>query len=298
MLRAHPFGKIARAFWTDERVRKLPSVEDRLLAVYLIAGPQQNLIGCAPFSVAKAAEDLTSQRLTGNVLETFAERFVNVVDLFGWTYDSASVLYLRHWWRYNQPQNPNQLKGWLSQVLLVPSGQSLTAFCANDLDVPEGMRETFHETLAKRLGERYPQPSRNNKSKSKKKKEKKKEEEGEAGREVAGEVVLRLPVMGPAETVGFTGRQIAKLAAEWKTTEPAVTAALWNAIRFLEEKPGNRPTPRGVTRFVRYQIERHLALVKTTGNPLAGVATKRGGRDVDQGALDQLFGGDDDARQG
>ena len=139
------YRKVDPRFWKDEKVRRM-APEEKLIAVYAFTA-QSNRIGCFTFSPAMAIEDL------GLKPETFAERFGNVCRTLAWGWDSGpQVLYLPTWWKYNQPENKNNMIGNLKDLDDLPSSPLVSAFCANTEYLQNGLAKTFTETLA----ERYP----------------------------------------------------------------------------------------------------------------------------------------------
>jgi len=139
------YRKIDPRFWKDEKVTTL-STEDKTVALYLLTG-QTNRIGCFSFSPALAAEDL------GMSPETFKERFLNVLQTMKWDYDERlRLLYLPTWWKYNQPENPNNLTGNLKDLDDLPSSPLVHKFAENLNFLDPRFHATFHQTLR----ERYP----------------------------------------------------------------------------------------------------------------------------------------------
>src|SRR5262245_10244740 len=108
------YRKIDPRFWKDEKVITL-TTEEKAIALYLITG-QSNRVGCYVFSPALATEDL------GMTRETFGEPFANVLRVLKWEYDwERRVLYLPTWWRYNQPENANNVVGNLKDLDDLPN---------------------------------------------------------------------------------------------------------------------------------------------------------------------------------
>lgn len=141
------YRKIEPRFWRDERVREL-CCEEKLIALYALTA-QSNRIGLFIFSPALAAEEL------GMVPRTFQERFGNVCRTLHWGFDSTSrVLYIPTWWKTNEPEGPNQLKGALSDLREIPASPLLDEFCVNTRYLTGNLPETFTQTLQ----ERYPKP--------------------------------------------------------------------------------------------------------------------------------------------
>jgi hypothetical protein len=138
------FRKLYPRFWRDEKVMRL-NMEEKTVAAYCLTGPQSNRCGIYSFSTALAAEDL------GTLPQTFAERFEGVLQTLKWRFDSAlRVLYIPTWWKWNRPDNANQLIAALKDLEEVPETLLLQDFAANT----RYLEGTFGVTFAKRLGER------------------------------------------------------------------------------------------------------------------------------------------------
>lgn len=146
------YCKLYPLFWDDEKILAL-SIEDKCIAAYCLTSRQTNRVGIFPFSPAMASESL------GLDAETFLERFRDVVATLNWGWDPAvRVLYIPSWWRYNPPDNPNVLKGNLSDLAEVPQTALLQDFMSN----MEHLEERYHDTFQKRIAnvwERLPKPS-------------------------------------------------------------------------------------------------------------------------------------------
>ncbi|SLM46775.1 protein of unknown function [Nitrospira japonica] len=149
---ASRYRKIDPRIWTDEKFRRLTAEEQRI-ALYILTA-QSNRIGLFSFSPGKASEDLET------LPPTFLERFGNVCRTLNWEWDAdARVLFLPTWWRYNQPENANNVIGNLKDLDDLPETPLLKRFSANTAYLPEGLIGTFTQTLAKRYPQRYPKRS-------------------------------------------------------------------------------------------------------------------------------------------
>jgi hypothetical protein len=136
--------------WRHPGFAQLTDTE-RLLALYVLTGPQSNRIGIYNFSIATASEQL------GTVPQTLTKRLATVAVTFGWLFDaSARVLYVPSWWRFNTPENANVLKGNLKDLNELPPCALVEAFASNLRDVPEPLHETFLNVVRERLPQRSP----------------------------------------------------------------------------------------------------------------------------------------------
>lgn len=146
------YRKIDPRIWTDERFRLLKPEEQRI-ALYILTA-QSNRIGLFTFSPGKACEDL------GTLGVTFRKGFEIVCRALHWEWDADNrVIYLPTWWRYNQPENSNNVIGNLKDLDDLPETPLLERFSTNTAYLPEGLVETFTQTLAKRYPQRSPKRS-------------------------------------------------------------------------------------------------------------------------------------------
>lgn len=146
------YRKIDPRIWTDEKFRILKPEEQRI-AFYILTG-QSNRIGLFSFSPGKACEDL------GTLPQTFQKDFQKVCQTLHWEWDSDTrVLYLPTWWKYNQPENANNVIGNLKDLDDLPETPLLESFSANTAYLHESLIETFTRTLAKRYPQRLPKRS-------------------------------------------------------------------------------------------------------------------------------------------
>ena len=146
------YRKIDPQFWKDEKITQFDP-QDKLITLYLFTG-QSNRIGIFSFSPGEAGEDL------GMLPQTFAERFRNVCLALNLGWDERfRVLYLPTWWKYNPPENSNNVIGNLKDLDDVPESHLIDLFAENVQHLAENLRETFTQTLAKRYPERYPKRS-------------------------------------------------------------------------------------------------------------------------------------------
>lgn len=96
--------------------KQLDSV-DKLLALYLLTGPQVNRLGLYPISMALAAD------LCGIQLGEFRPRLTHVLDRFEWRLDEhAHVVWVPSFLVWNAPETFNQLKNIARDLDDVPRG--------------------------------------------------------------------------------------------------------------------------------------------------------------------------------
>ena len=157
------YRKVYPRIWRHPGFRGLRE-SARLLALYVLTGPQSNRCGVSMFSVATAAEDL------GVSVETLRKGLADVSGTFGWLFDAeARVLYIPSWWAWNRPENNIVLAGNLKDFNEVPPCALTEAFACNLETLPQ----TFHQTFAEGTAQRLRQGSSNQKQELYLKQEKK-----------------------------------------------------------------------------------------------------------------------------
>jgi hypothetical protein len=155
------YRKIDPRIWKDEKLIAF-NRDEKIITLYCLTA-QSNRIGIFNFSPAQAAEDLTM------TLETFRERFGNVCRTLKWEYDERHrILYLPTWWKYNPPENRNNVIGNLKDLDDLPESPLIPKFCDNLTYLSETLRQTFTQTLL----ERYPKRSASQEQEQEQEKEK------------------------------------------------------------------------------------------------------------------------------
>jgi hypothetical protein len=138
----------AATFYTDEKIMTLPPV-GKLIADYILTGPQVNRCGIFCFSPAKTQEDL------GLSSKIFTSHFEQVLSELNWIWDRAArVLFIPTWWRYNTPDNPNVLVAALADLNILPNTPLLKEFAGNVRFLPPNHLQRFIQRLGERFGER------------------------------------------------------------------------------------------------------------------------------------------------
>lgn len=256
---AQRFRKIDPRIWDDEKFKTL-GPEAQLVAFYLVTNPQSNRIGFYKMSRAQAAETLRMPPAT------FAQRFADVLNTFGWKYDDAAgVLYLDSWWKYNPPENPNVLKGNLDDLHDLPQTALLDEFMANTRYLTGKVAETFVDTLSKRYdlaGTMFAETRARAETRAV-------TETGSAPRlftepgalaatGTAAEVVLTFQVLkgkkGDEVEYDLTRGKLDEYAATFPGIDVETVAR--NAWQYLRDNPRKRPTQSGILNFLRQQMDR------------------------------------------
>jgi hypothetical protein len=133
------YRKAYPRFWIS--VRGL-NPNGKLIAKYLLDGPQTNRIGLYNFSEGKAIEDLEM------LPQTFKQTFPKVLRHLSWEYDEHNrVLYIPTWWKWNPPENPNVLKGNMKDLSEVAHSTLYSSFYTNTEHLTPNLIETFVKTL-------------------------------------------------------------------------------------------------------------------------------------------------------
>ena len=154
------YRKIDPRIWRDEKFIKLNAYE-KLIALYCLTASPSNRCGIFVFSPAMAEEEIGSlETFLEGLLETlggtlplgfrvtFLECFLRVVSGMGWRWEKATrVLYLPTWWKYNQPDSENVLKGNLKDLHELPQTPLLAEFYANTKHLPREFHSILRGTL-------------------------------------------------------------------------------------------------------------------------------------------------------
>ena len=111
---ARKFGQVRVEFWSDEKIRGLTDTE-RLLAVFLIAGPHTNSLGC----YRCPAEYLPIDLAWGQ--EKTAKAFASLIAKGIIAYcERTRFIWVRNFLRHNKPKTKNNSKGILSELAVIP----------------------------------------------------------------------------------------------------------------------------------------------------------------------------------
>lgn len=121
------FCKVSPTVWRSKKFRALPSMECRLVYLYLLTCPHANSAGCFDIHPLYAAADLgIGEELFLDCIETLSK-----TGLVEWDGDENTVL-IGNWVEFNGPQNPKHALGILSQLSQV-SSDSLRTKAFQDL---------------------------------------------------------------------------------------------------------------------------------------------------------------------
>lgn len=122
---AAKYKKIDPRLWNDEKFQQMNPME-KLLVLYCLTN-SGNRIGIFKFSVALASEDI------GYPSDTLRDTLRVICDTLNWRYDeSARVLYLPNWWKYNATKSGKTMTGALDDLHDVPQTPLLQEFASNN----------------------------------------------------------------------------------------------------------------------------------------------------------------------
>jgi hypothetical protein len=261
---ARKYRKIDPRIWSDEKFCALKSAEDKLIVLYCLTCPQCNRAGIFRFSPALASEDLHWS------IDSYLKRFANVVSRMKWRWDEGSrVLYFPTWWRYNEPENQNHLKGCLTDLDDLPQTSLLQDFANNTTHLPGYLLDTFREAIAKRM------PNQEQEQELEQEQEQEQEEDSS---EIAPRVsepavpVLQFPVVGKGPTEWTLTES---MLTEYREAYPGIDALqeARNARQWCIANARKRKTHAGMPAF----LTRWLA--KAQNSAQGGASPPRNGKD-------------------
>lgn len=139
------YRKLYARLWSDPDFVKLTQLE-KLVAIYLLCGPQTNRVGLYRFSLATAKEDMGFDRKGRLAAKTAA-----CIGSFKWEFDaSASVLWIPSWWSYHTfGERENNFRGALTDLAEVPPTDLLPKFCNNLRDLHPRLHPLIQAWLPK-----------------------------------------------------------------------------------------------------------------------------------------------------
>lgn len=139
------YRKLSINCWIDEKFIKL-STDEKLVALYLLTGPQTNRIGFFSFSTGMASDHLD---INPNQLDTLCH---TVCDTLFWKFLEVKkglfVVHVPNWFKYNFPDNKNALLGALKDLDEVNKTPLIKPFFENPI----------LQALFSRYGIVYPMP--------------------------------------------------------------------------------------------------------------------------------------------
>lgn len=210
------YRKIFTRLWRNPEFADLLDGE-KLLALYVLSGPQANRIGLFRFSIGEAAEDL------GLTVKVVTARLTAICKAFGWVFDTQSrVLWIPTWWVWNDPkENLKAFQGALTDLNDVPKTPLIARFCHNLAGIPASMTGLMAglrgDSMPDRIGDRI--PDQIGARSQEQEKEQEKEQEQEQEQETFGRRLLDLwnaTVQVLPKVQAFTRDRLRKATARWK----------------------------------------------------------------------------------
>ena len=120
----------------------------KLVALYVLTGPQTNAVGLYRLSPGSAAEDLEMP------VAQFRRRLETVAKALGWRFETASgLVWIPEWAEENAPQNPNITRSWRSAFDELPESPLKAEAIVATFDFLKSKGEAF----AKAFGDPFPE---------------------------------------------------------------------------------------------------------------------------------------------
>ena len=139
------YRKLYTRIWRHPAFAALTERE-KIVALYVLTGPQTNRIGLFHFSISMAGDDLRT------LPRTFEKRLRKVCQTLNWFFDAkACVFYIPSWFKWNPPDGINVMKGNLKDLNDIPPCGLVDRFARNLESLPPTLHETFVEGLRQRL---------------------------------------------------------------------------------------------------------------------------------------------------
>lgn len=135
------YRKVDSRIWNDEKFRSL-SDSAKLVFFMLLTHPHMTSIGAMRHTIPGMASEM------GWTAKAFSEAFAEALSKGMAKHDEAACfVWLPKFITYNQPENPNVLKGWESALDLLPECALKNELIHAVKDFAEGLTEAFHKAL-------------------------------------------------------------------------------------------------------------------------------------------------------
>ena len=145
------YGAVYSSFWTSETIRSM-SEDARWLANYLLSSPHHNIAGAFRLPDLYIADDLQwgIERVSKGLCELFEKGFCTRCEVTKW-------VWIGKFWKWNAPQNPNQMKAIRKVIESIPEKCSFRLDLIKLFEEIEGLQkdeivnrfETLYQTLSK-----------------------------------------------------------------------------------------------------------------------------------------------------
>jgi len=138
---AAKFRKIDPRMWTDEKFRRLEP-DGKLLAIWLLTSSRVNRCGIVLWSPGLASEETGIHR---NRIDTVCD---TVCHTLNWVQDTVScAIFLKRWWKYNQPDNEKALVGALTDLHDLPSHGLRESLILAAQDIKAELRHVYRSAI-------------------------------------------------------------------------------------------------------------------------------------------------------
>ena len=157
------YRKLYARLWRNPDFGAL-ALEEKMLSLYLLSGPQTNRVGLFLLSSFDAQKDLFGPADAAKAIglgrgpyaRPFEKRLFRVCAALNWKFSDADrLIYIPSWWRWNPPANINVLRGSLKDLIDLPASPLIVDFADNVDPLPRQFHEPFREWFRERFGERF-----------------------------------------------------------------------------------------------------------------------------------------------
>ncbi|WP_037471604.1 hypothetical protein [Sinorhizobium fredii] len=149
------YRKIDVRVWNDAKFRAL-SEDGKLAFLLLLTHPGMTSLGALPSHANGLAHILKWST------KRFAEALSESLDQGMVEYDEdEGLICLPNFLRYNQPENPNVVKAWVSSADMLPECELKTETLSRAYASLQRRPKSFQEAFIERFGEQFAKPARN-----------------------------------------------------------------------------------------------------------------------------------------
>jgi hypothetical protein len=135
------YAKIWRRIWIDEKFRALPVHPDQFIVLYMLSCAS-NRVGLFTVSVGDLSERLD---LPPADCRSIVER---VCLGMGWGWDRpTSTVWIQSWWRWNPPESPKAVLGYLRDLDDVPESSLRTAYVRTEPGLTDSLSKAYRKAI-------------------------------------------------------------------------------------------------------------------------------------------------------
>ena len=135
------YARIWRRLWVDEKFRALETHPSQWLVLYLLSCAS-NRIGIFTVSTGDIAERLDLRPSEAVVL------LEGVCHAMGWEWDRGTrTVWVRSWWRWNPPESPKALMGYVRELRDVPESDIRKSYMRADHGFTDSLREAYRKAI-------------------------------------------------------------------------------------------------------------------------------------------------------